>query len=227
MGRPKIYEDKKESDHVNRRRWLHGNDKIIETIYERDNGRCTQCGIAEGDHKKIKDKTGRSRSLILHHTNLDKKDHSTENQKLLCTECRNKTHGVLTRLNFKNGGKFRLHREVFLRCAHNLRDGYPHNCKNVHGEYYRIRMWIEGRVLDKYGVLVDFKDLKKWLADKYDHRYLNEIPPFDKINPTAENIVQHLFIELNLSFSKLITRPKLVQLRVYESDTSYIEMSEG
>jgi len=215
------YKDKAERDHVLKRRWLHGNDKIIEEIYKRDHSRCSSCGIGEKEHKEK-----RKRSLIIHHIDCNPKNNTIDNQRLMCVLCHNKLHGVLKRVRFDAGIELTLHKEVFLRCAHNLRDDYPYNCKRVHGEYFRVRLWLKGRTLDKYGMLVDFKTIKKELKKRYDHRYLNEITPFNKINPTSENFARHLFVELNAKFVKLITKPKVIKIRVYESDTSYIEVGE-
>lgn len=216
----KIYKDVKERDHWTKRVWKHGSKKNIKRIYERDHSRCTHCGISEEQHKEETNRT-----LVIHHVDCNSKHNTVENQKLLCVKCHNKLHGVLRKTKFDAGYKITLHREIFMRCAHNLRDGYPHACKNIHGEYFRIRVWLEGSVLDKYGMLIDFKKIKKEVEGKYDHKYLNEIPPFNKINPTAENIAQHIFIELNLKFSKLITKPTLKKVRVYESNSSYAEVS--
>lgn len=66
---------------------------------------------------------------------------------------------------------------------------------------------------------VNFRDLKDVLRrevhDRYDHRHLNDLPPFDKVPPTAENLAREVFIQLQERF-----RPgahgKLVRVEVWE-----------
>jgi len=207
-----------------RRKWKHGELNIIKAIYKRDNRSCALCGISEKQHKKI---AYRNRSLLIHHIDNDKDNNDVCNQQLLCVRCHNKLHGQLKRLKFKFGGIFKLHKEIFLRCAHQLKKGYPYKCKNIHGEYYRVRLWIIGQTLDKYGLLVDFKFLTELLKDRYDHKFINQISPFDKLNPTVENLTQYLFFDINKKLSDLITQPILIKIRVYESNNSYCEFSEN
>lgn len=78
--------------------------------------------------------------------------------------------------------------------AHNLRN-YKGKCEKLHGHNYRVRLTVSGNTLDKSGMLVDFtilKNILKNVLSKFDHGYLNDIPPFDKINPTAENIAEQI-----------------------------------
>lgn len=118
---------------------------------------------------------------------------------------------------------FKIHKEVFIRAAHYLR-GYPKNCKRLHGEYYRIRVWIESEELDKYGMVIDFKDLTKWIK-KYDHKCLNDIKPFDKINPTVESFALNLGMEIKKELNKRDNVPYLTKIRIYESDSSFCEIN--
>jgi len=70
---------------------------------------------------------------------------------------------------------------------------------------------------DKAGMVMDFKDLKKSLntiLDKLDHKYLNELPYFRKVNPTSENIAKFIYDNLKLSV------PGLSSVTVWENDTS-------
>ena len=79
--------------------------------------------------------------------------------------------------------------------AHSLRD-YPGDCHRLHGHNWRLEVEVVARELDDLGMAIDFKAIKRAAreaAGELDHRYLNEIAPFDRINPTAENIAAHLF----------------------------------
>jgi len=82
--------------------------------------------------------------------------------------------------------------------AHTLRD-YPGACSRMHGHNWKVEVEVKATSLDDVGMGVDFKVIKqaaKQLGGELDHRYLNEIAPFDKINPTAENIACHLYTGL-------------------------------
>lgn len=83
-----------------------------------------------------------------------------------------------------------LEKDVVISSSHNLRD-YTGPCANVHGHNWKITVYCRGSELDRQGMLIDFKEIKN-LVNTFDHKHLNDIPPFDKINPTAERIAEHL-----------------------------------
>lgn len=106
--------------------------------------------------------------------------------------------------------------------AHYLKD-YPGKCANVHGHNYRVQITIEGETLDSLGMLVEFEVIKKALApwiDKFDHGFLNEVPPFDRLNPTAENLAKFFYDEAE----KALRQPgeaaltRISYVRVFETD---------
>lgn len=82
--------------------------------------------------------------------------------------------------------------------AHNLRE-YHGNCERLHGHNWHIEARLAGAKLNRLGMLIDFRDAKRLLkevTDTLDHRYLNEVRPFNKANPTTENIARFIFDEL-------------------------------
>jgi len=87
----------------------------------------------------------------------------------------------------------KLHTEVVIDAAHFLRF-YNGICQRLHGHQWRVRIWIKGSAsqLDILGILYDFTNAKK-IKDKYDHFCFNDVPPFDKINPTAEHIAIEIY----------------------------------
>ena len=106
----------------------------------------------------------------------------------------------------------KLYTETVIDIAHYL-SGYAGNCSNTHGHSEKICIWVEGdsRWKNDVGILFDFASVKK-IKEKYDHRMLNEIEPFDKINPTAENISEVIYNDLKNE------RPELkFKVRVYET----------
>jgi len=83
--------------------------------------------------------------------------------------------------------------------AHFLRD-YPGNCANLHGHNWQIEVSVEAEELDESGMVIDFKTIKsktKEVISKLDHKLLNDIKPFDKINPTAENIAKYCYQQIS------------------------------
>ncbi len=82
---------------------------------------------------------------------------------------------------------FEIAVEETFPAGHALR-GYHGKCENVHGHNYKVRVTLEGERLNATGLLVDFVDLKKLLAgiiEKLDHKFINDVQPFDVLNPSA------------------------------------------
>ena len=75
--------------------------------------------------------------------------------------------------------------------AHALRH-YQGKCENMHGHNYAAEMTVEGETLTPDTELVmDFSELKRLL-----HTDLNATPPFDRLNPSSENLARHLWQRL-------------------------------
>jgi len=111
--------------------------------------------------------------------------------------------------------------------AHNLR-GYREKCEKLHGHNWKVRVGIQGGKLDKYGMLIDFRDVKDYLEKiikKLDHKYLNEISHFKVTNPTSENIAR--FIYDDLKFRLKGSQYGVSKVTVWESDTTSATYSQG
>jgi 6-pyruvoyltetrahydropterin/6-carboxytetrahydropterin synthase len=96
--------------------------------------------------------------------------------------------------------------------AHSLRD-YPGDCANMHGHNWKVEVLVSSKELDESGMVIDFRKIKqqtKKVISKLDHRYLNEVKPFDKVNPTAENLAKYLYEEID----KNITNDKVIVYKV-------------
>ncbi len=105
--------------------------------------------------------------------------------------------------------------------AHAIRD-YPGECRNLHGHTWDVEVSVEGLELDEIGIVYDFKQLKADLTEvlePYDHAYLNDVPPFDVLNTTAENLAKVLFEELA---ERVGDRVKVVAVSVWESPIAKI-----
>src|SRR5579872_4781585 len=89
--------------------------------------------------------------------------------------------------------------EETFAAGHFLRN-YKGKCENPHGHNYKVLVTLQGRELDKAGLLLDFKDLKqvmKAVVERLDHQMINEVPPFTEVNPSAENLAKYFFEESN------------------------------
>jgi 6-pyruvoyltetrahydropterin/6-carboxytetrahydropterin synthase len=115
---------------------------------------------------------------------------------------------------------FEVSVEQTFAAGHALRN-YKGACENVHGHNFKIQVTIEGRELDQTGMLVDFLDVKESMRGviaRLDHRFLNDVPPFDVKNPSAENIAEYFYEELT---SGLVANPvpvRVREVRVWETD---------
>ena len=88
--------------------------------------------------------------------------------------------------------------EQDFEAAHYLR-GYRGKCEKMHGHHFRVVDRLRARKLDEIGIAYDFTVLREKLGRilaLFDHTCLNEVAPFDSINPTSENIASTVFGEL-------------------------------
>ena len=108
--------------------------------------------------------------------------------------------------------------------AHFLR-GYQGPCANTHGHSFKYEVDILGNELDSIGMLADFTEVKKKLKEivesKLDHALLNDVEPFDKINPTAENLSKVIYTLL-----KYRTDFNIISVAVWESDDCGVVYTE-
>ena len=110
--------------------------------------------------------------------------------------------------------------------AHLLRD-YEGVCNRLHGHNWKVEVQVTATSLDNVGMGMDFKVIKdatRELIGKLDHRNLNDIPPFDKINPTAENISEYLYQELSNELNA--DGIKVSTVTLWETDRACVTYSE-
>ncbi|SEB72932.1 6-carboxytetrahydropterin synthase QueD [Terriglobus roseus] len=113
--------------------------------------------------------------------------------------------------------------EAHFSSGHFLREYYG-KCENPHGHNYRVLVTLAGAELEPNGLLLDFKILKDILrpvVNYLDHHMINELPPFDVVNPSAENLAKYFFDETNLRLSEITGgRVRVKQSTIFETDTS-------
>lgn len=104
--------------------------------------------------------------------------------------------------------------------AHFLRN-YGGKCENLHGHSFKVVVRLNATKLNNIGLAYDFTILKRLLNEvlsRFDHTCLNDVPPFNKINPSSENIAATIFAELQPQLSS--TSATLIAVEVWESPQS-------
>ena len=104
--------------------------------------------------------------------------------------------------------------------AHRLRD-YNGKCERLHGHNYKVAVCVRAGSLGPGGMVIDFGMLKaaaNTVADRLDHMYLNDIPPFDILEPSAENIAEYFFEQVSKQLNE--NGNMLYSVSIWESDTS-------
>lgn len=112
--------------------------------------------------------------------------------------------------------------------AHALR-GYVGDCARIHGHNWKVEAELDCSSLDNIGISVDFKNVRSLLKEiisPYDHQLLNELPPFDKINPTAENIAAFFYKQLEEAL-KGDMNVSVRAITIWETDRSSIRYFEN
>ena len=120
---------------------------------------------------------------------------------------------------------FTLSIETEIAAAHHLRN-YDGPCAGQHGHNWKIKVQVKTQHVDKTGITIDFLDLQNisWkVVGKFDHNDFNTIAPFDKINPSAENIAKYFYQEI----SKLLPDNSVMEsLSIWETDKYIVTYSE-
>lgn len=109
--------------------------------------------------------------------------------------------------------------EAHFSAAHQL-IGYPAECCQLHGHNFKVKVVVQISKLGPLGFGMDFRDLKKKLKeviDYFDHKHLNTLPEFSKINPTVENISKIIWDKLS---PQIHSPAKLKSVKIWESETN-------
>ncbi len=104
--------------------------------------------------------------------------------------------------------------------AHQLRE-FRGQCEHMHGHNWKVEVFVKGETLGDDGLLIDFHDVKaatKRVLKRLDHKLLNEVEPFDRINPSSENIARHIFESLSKELDSRVV--SVSRVTAWESDTA-------
>ena len=119
--------------------------------------------------------------------------------------------------------KYAIKVESYFSSAHSLR-GYKGECEELHGHNWKTEVLVESARLDKLGMVLDFRYLKIKLnkvLETLDHKHLNQISYFKRVNPTSENIAQYIYDKLKPRV------PNIKSVTVWESHNSCAFYYEG
>ena len=117
--------------------------------------------------------------------------------------------------------------EAHYDSAHFLRN-YKGKCERLHGHRYVVELALATDELDVAGIAFDFVDVKKQLrdlADHLDHNNLNEVAPFDTIEPSAENQAKYFYDEMKRLLPAKMA-DAIIYARVWETPTQWAQYTE-
>ena len=100
------------------------------------------------------------------------------------------------------------------------------NNPNYHGHNYELEVKIVGEIDPDTGYLLDLKILKdiiqEEVEDRFDHKNLNiEVPEFNELNPTAENIVVVIYNKMKLKLASNLS----LEVTLYETPRNFVTYS--
>lgn len=118
---------------------------------------------------------------------------------------------------------FEISKEFMFSAAHQIRF-HGGKCERLHGHNWRIRVHARASELNRIGMVIDFADLQRIVADiggRFDHRNVNEVPPFDELNTTAELLARHFYEEANRALlEREGGRVRVSKVEVWENEGS-------
>ncbi len=123
--------------------------------------------------------------------------------------------------------RYTVSTEIEFSSSHSL-EGYDGDCARLHGHNWVLRVYYEFSKLDGQGIAVDYcvlaRKVKEIVLPLLDHRHLNDLPLFDGINPTSENIAARVFdlLRENVRFEA----GRLTMIELWETPTDMVRYSD-
>jgi 6-pyruvoyltetrahydropterin/6-carboxytetrahydropterin synthase len=118
---------------------------------------------------------------------------------------------------------YEIAKDFVFSAAHQIRL-HPGKCERLHGHNWRVRVHARASALDRLGMVVDFADLFRIVSElcsRFDHRNVNEVPPFDEVNTTAENLARFFYVEANRRLAEMQGgRVAVARVEVWENEGS-------
>lgn len=118
---------------------------------------------------------------------------------------------------------FEISKDFVFSAAHQIRL-HPGKCERLHGHNWRVRVHVRASTLNHLSMVVDFADLQRIVAEigaRFDHRNVNEVPPFDEVNTTAEHLARFFHQEASRRIQALEgDRVRVSKVEVWENEGS-------
>lgn len=120
--------------------------------------------------------------------------------------------------------KYTLIKHFWLACAHSVYGAGK--CERIHGHNYKVTFCIEGSRLDDKQMLIDYRDVKHAIENKYDHHLLNEFPEFNPevggFSPTTERVAEVFFAEVEKLCAEKANKPIVRWIEVQETEEATV-----
>ena len=118
---------------------------------------------------------------------------------------------------------YEVAKEFVFSAAHQIRM-HGGKCERLHGHNWRIRVRARAAELNRIGMVIDFADLQRIVADlcaRFDHQNVNEMPPFTEVNTTAENLARYFYLQANSRLAEMEGgRVSVSRVDVWENEGS-------
>ncbi len=117
---------------------------------------------------------------------------------------------------------YEISKDFVFSAAHQIRF-HGGKCERLHGHNWRVRVHVRASELNRIGMVIDFADLQKMVAEvgsRLDHRNVNEVPPFDEVNTTAELIGRYFYTEVAKRLAGEGGRVSVSRVEVWENEGS-------
>ena len=118
---------------------------------------------------------------------------------------------------------FEISKDFVFSAAHQIRF-HGGKCERLHGHNWRVRVHARASELNKIGMVIDFADLQKIVAEigsRFDHQNVNEVPPFDRENTTAELLARFFYQETKRALAEREGgRVRVSRVEVWENEGS-------
>ena len=118
---------------------------------------------------------------------------------------------------------YEISKDFVFSAAHQIRM-HGGKCERLHGHNWRIRVHARASALNRIGMVIDFADLQRIVAElcaRFDHRNINEVAPFTEVNTTAENLARFFYVEANRQLAEMEGgRVSVSRVDVWENEGS-------
>lgn len=122
--------------------------------------------------------------------------------------------------------KYELNKDMNFAAAHFIDHESAGKCQNVHGHTYFANVTIVGNELQANGFLVNFQELKQLVHGEYDHTLMNN-NDFNNEEPSTEVVAKTIYKNIEQALKKYDNDPKVLQVIVRETPTSYVTYKEN